>query len=184
MGDVQPTRPALLLLAAFSRYDEAIDWAVNRSETAWGPIGLASERFSFTETDYYVDSMGADLKKVFFVFDQPFDLGTLAKLKNETNAWEADYQRQADHPEQRALNLDPGYISESKLVLASTKDHAHRIYLNDGIYAEITLHYHQKAWQPLPWTYPDYRRADFHHFFRKCRDHLRDLRRKGELEQS
>ena len=76
------------------------------------------------------------------------------------------------HPEPRPLNLDPGYITAAKLVLASTKDHAHRIYLQDGIYAEVTLAYRHRAWQPLEWTYPDYRRADFQEFFTRCREFL------------
>ena len=176
MGEIQPTRPALLLFSAFSRYPAALEWAVQRAVKNYGAIGLQSEKFSFTETDYYDESMGVDLLKMFFVFDRPFDLGTLPTIKNETNRWEQEYREQAGHAEARPLNLDPGYISESKLVLASTKDHSHRIYLNDGIYAEITLHFHHKSWQPLPWTYPDYRRTDFQEFFARCRSHLRQLR--------
>ena len=179
MGDIQPARPALLLLGAFSRHEAALDWAAARATARWGAIGLRSDRFAFTETDYYLESMGTDLLKTFFVFDASFDLGTLPALKQQTNAWELEYRHETSHPEVRPLNLDPGYISESKLVLASTKDHAHRIYLNEGIYAEITLHFHPKKWQPLPWTYPDYRRADFHQFFSRCRDHLRNLRYRG-----
>jgi hypothetical protein len=64
-------------------------------------------------------------------------------------------------------------------VLASTKDHAHRIYLADGIYAEVTLAFRGGAWQPLDWTYPDYRRADFQAFFTKCRDVLRAAQRQN-----
>ena len=72
----------------------------------------------------------------------------------------------------RPLNLDPGYITPAKLVLASTKDHAHRIYLRDGIYAEVTLSFRGRKWQPLEWTYPDYRRDDYQRFFTECREWL------------
>jgi hypothetical protein len=71
------------------------------------------------------------------------------------------------------LNLDPGYITQAKLVLASTKDHAHRIYLADGIFAEVTLSYKHRRWQPHEWTFPDYRRDDYQAFFTQCRDYLR-----------
>ena len=81
--------------------------------------------------------------------------------------------RSAKHGESRPLNLDPGYITLAKLVLASTKDHSHRIYLGQGIYAEITLDLSRGGWQPSEWTYPDYRRADFHQFFVHCRDYLK-----------
>ena len=91
--------------------------------------------------------------------------GRLADIKRQTNAWEAEYAALGLHPEPRPLNLDPGYITLAKLVLASTKDHAHRIYLGDGIYAEVTLAYRDRRWQPLEWTYPDYRRDDYQQFF-------------------
>lgn len=76
------------------------------------------------------------------------------------------------HAESRPLNLDPGYLTPAKLVLASTKDHAHRIYLRDGIFAEVTLVYRKGKWQPLEWTYPDYRRDDYQQFFTRCRERL------------
>jgi hypothetical protein len=75
--------------------------------------------------------------------------------------------------EPRPLNLDPGYLTPAKLVLASTKDHAHRIYLSRGIYAEVTLFYKDRHWQPREWTFPDYRRADYQEFFSQCRAYLR-----------
>ena len=81
-------------------------------------------------------------------------------------------RRAGRHAEPRPLNLDPGYITPAKLVLASTKDHAHRIYLRDGIFAEVTLVYRQRKWQPLEWTYPDYRRDDYQRFFTQCREWL------------
>jgi hypothetical protein len=113
--------------------------------------------------------MGTDLKKQFVVFEQPIDPAALADIKRQTNAWEAEYAALGRHPEPRPLNLDPGYITAAKLVLASTKDHAHRIYLRDGIYAEVTLAYRDRRWQPHEWTYPDYRRDDYQQFFTDCR---------------
>ena len=67
------------------------------------------------------------------------------------------------------MNIDPGYLTQAKLVLASTKDHAHRIYLDRGIFAEVTLFYKDRHWQHRDWTFPDYRRADYHAFFDECR---------------
>ena len=133
---------------------------------------LTSESFPFTETDYYLKSMGTDLHKQFLAFETRIDPATLPAIKAQTNRWEAGYAQQAEHPEARPLNLDPGYITRAKLVLASTKDHAHRIYLQDGIYAEVTLGFRKGAWYGLPWTYPDYRREDFQDFFTRCREQL------------
>jgi hypothetical protein len=71
------------------------------------------------------------------------------------------------------LNLDPGYLTPAKLVLASTKDHAHRLYLARGIYAEVTLYFKGRRWQYRDWTFPDYRRDDYQQFFSACRELLR-----------
>jgi hypothetical protein len=118
--------------------------------------------------------MGSPLRKRFYAFEQLIDPARIAEIKRLTNSWERQYAQQFPTAEPRPLNLDPGYLELAKLVLASTKDHAHRIYLGGGIYAEVTLQYRLKAgWQPLPWTFPDYRRADYHEFFERCREHLR-----------
>ena len=104
-----------------------------------------SDAFDFTETDYYTATMGTGLKKQFVAFERLIDPAALADIKRQTNAWEAEYAALGRHAEPRPLNLDPGYITPAKLVLASTKDHAHRLYLRDGIYAEVTLAYPRPA---------------------------------------
>jgi hypothetical protein len=86
-------------------------------------------------------------------------------------------------PETRPLNLDPGYVSEAKLVLATTKDRDHRLYLQRGIYAEVTLHYYHRKWTPRDWTYPDYRSDEYHLFLDKCRDYLRQRLRQASTNQ-
>lgn len=173
MATSQPHSPALLILAAFSRYPEALDWAKQTAEEAWGAVALESERFDHRETTYYDATMGTDLKKTFFAFESPIDPAELVLCKETSNQWELDYQSLRKHPEPRPLNLDPGYLTEAKLVLATTKDRDHRIYLDRGIFAEVTLHFQRGRWQPRPWTYPDYQRADYHAFFTRCRDYLR-----------
>ena len=174
MAEPQRHPPVLLILAAFSRYPEALDWAWQHAESAWGRIVLESPRFEHRETTYYDATMGADLLKTFFAFESLVDPTELVAQKLTSNQWERDYQQLARHPEPRPLNLDPGYLTEAKLVLATTKDRDHRLYLDHGIYAEVTLHYQRGAWQPRPWTYPDYQRLDYHQFFTQCRDYLRE----------
>ncbi len=175
----QPTAPsgALLLLAAFSRHRAALDWARDRATATWGPVAMESDAFRFDQTDYYEPTMGKDLRKIFFAFDRPFDQGDLSEIKLLTNRWEEEYAASADHGEPRPLNLDPGYITLGKLVLASTKDYAHRIYLSRGIYAEITLYWRHAAWQSHEWTFADYRREDYQRFFSQCRELLHQRQR-------
>lgn len=177
MGHPTPPSASLLILAAFSRHGAALDWARQQAIETWGPLVLESPRFAFTETPYYEPSMGPTLQKTFFLLAPLYDPAALVDTKLRTNAWEEEYARSAGHPELRPLNLDPGYLTLGKLVLASTKDYTHRIYLDRGIYAEITLYYKHRRWQHHQWTFADYRRADYQAFFTACRDYLHRHRR-------
>ena len=178
MGQPTPHSPALLLLAAFSRHDDALHWAKQKAESQWGPVELESPAFDFVQTEYYTSTMGPGLKKVFFAFEKPFDPADMVDVKLLTNAWEDEYAALGKHPEPRPLNLDPGYITLGKLILASTKDFAHRIYLNRGIYAEVTLFYKHHQWRHHDCTFADYRREDYQQFFTLCRDRLHQRLRK------
>jgi len=179
MGEILQPVPVLPLVAAFSRYPAALQWARDRIEAAWGPIQLASPLFFFEETAYYEPTMGPGIQKCFWALKQRADPGAVVDWKLQANAWEREYAEESGHAEPRPLNLDPGYITSSKLVLATTKDHAHRIYLSRGIYAEVTLFYKHRSWQHRDWTFPDYRRADYQQFFSQCRDYLRLCEREG-----
>jgi hypothetical protein len=183
MGEPTPHPPILLLLAAFSRYDDALDWARQRAVEAWGPIERESPRFDFVETGYYDATMGPGLKKVFFTFQQPIDPERLVEIKLASNRWGEEYAAQAGKPEPRPLNLDPGYLTLGKLVLASTKDFAHRIYLSRGIYAEVTLQYRHHRWEHHQYTFPDYRREDYQRFFSECRERMKRGEGRGEREK-
>ncbi len=177
MGEVRLHPPVLPILAAFSRYDEALEWAKARLVKEWGPISLESEIFSFDDTTYYEKQMGAGLRKVLLAFERLMAPAELVDRKLATNVWEEEYRGVSNAPEARPLNLDPGYLTEAKLVLATTKDRDHRIYLDRGIFAEVTLHFHRGAWQSREWTYPDYQRSEYHRFFDRCREYYRQ--RKG-----
>lgn len=168
----QPARhpPVMLIMAVTSRYPAALDWAAERASQAWGPLADRSAAFEFRETDYYRATMGDDLRKQFLAFERPIDPDHLPDIKLQTGDWERKYARLAQHTEPRPLNLDPGYLTAAKLVLASTKDHSHRLYLARGIFAEVTLYFRQGRWQHREWTYPDYRRDDFQAFFLRVRN--------------
>ncbi|NLF06654.1 MAG: DUF4416 family protein [Pirellulaceae bacterium] len=173
MGHPTPHAPVLLLLPAFSRYEDALDWARLKAVEHFGPVALESPCFDFRETHYYDSTMGPDLKKVFFAFKRLIDPTEIVAVKLATNRWEEEYAASRDHAERRPLNLDPGYLTLGKLVLATTKDFAHRIYLSRGIYAEITLQYKHNAWRHHEYTFADYRREDYQRFFTECRERLK-----------
>jgi hypothetical protein len=174
MVNVRPHSPVLLFLAAFSRYGEALQWAEQQAVAHWGPVAVASEVFSFDQTDYYEPSMGPDLKKMLLVFERLIEPNALVDIKLQTGQWEAEYRQSHDWPEPRPLNLDPGYLTEAKLVLATTKDRNHRLYLDRGIFAEVTLCYQRGGvWLASEWTYRDYQTPGYHQFLNRCRVYLR-----------
>ncbi len=137
-----------------------------------GLIDFRSEFLSFTSTNYYEDEMGQGLQRQFISFENLIDAGTLADKKLWTNQVEQAFSEK--DTSRRRVNLDVGYVCMAKLVLASTKDHAHRIYLRDGIYAEITLRFYRKTFQPWEWTYPDYRSSDYIAIFNQIRTIYRE----------
>ena len=173
MGEIRPAAPVLRLAAIFSGDEAALTFARDQIAAAWGPPALVSEPFAFDETDYYAATMGGPLRKQFIACQTLADPAELADWKQTSNAWEAEYAQAHSGEVARPVNIDPGYLDRGKLLLASTKDHAHRIYLRDGVFAETTLYYRDKAWRAREWTFPDYRRADYHVFFEACRNYYR-----------
>lgn len=149
--------PALLVVAAFSRHPDALAWARQRLERDFGPVQRLSEAFAFNQTAYYAANMGEGLSKQFLCFGKLVPPERLAAIKVCTNALEQELAQSAAFREPRPVNLDPGLLVLGKFMLATTKDQAHRIYLSDGIFAEVTLHFREGAWVPWPWTYADYR---------------------------
>lgn len=173
MAEIRKHRHVLHLLAISSCHESAFDWAIDQAEAAWGPICLRSPRFDFSETKYYSRTMGDGLLKQLVAFERLIDQFDIVASKTQSNAWEEQFKAANDFPQDRPINLDPGYVTEAKLVLATTKDRDHRIYLKDGILAEVTLFYQDNRWQPSRWTYPDYMRDDVTGFLEQCRNWLR-----------
>src|SRR5262245_22644655 len=173
MAEPRPPAPVLLIVAVFSRHAAALDWARQHLESTFGPVGLSGPPYDFVQTDYYASTMGAGLSKQFLAFARLVSADCLPEAKQRTNALEQELARTGSFPEPRPLNLDPGTLGLGKLILATTKDQAHRIYLCDGIFAEVTLRYQAGAFEPWPWTYADYRLPQVRAFFQEARDYYR-----------
>jgi len=144
-----------------------------------GPPGPVSETMDFDFTDYYENESGTNLKRWFISFENPADPEKLVSLKIFTNALEVKLAEGASVP--RPINIDPGYITQAKVVLASAKDFSHRIYLRDGIYAEVTLNWRKEGWRKHPWTYPDFQSAEYHKYLTELRTRL--CRKLAELKK-
>ncbi len=173
MGQIRQHYRVLLIAAISSRYPEGIAWAAERAEQTWGKIQFQSPIFEFDQTEYYSKTMGEGIKKQLLAFERLIDPAEIADQKLISNHWEQEFANEFICPEPRPLNIDPGYLTEAKLVLVTTKDRDHRIFLRDGIFAEVTLHYQGKVWNAARWTYPDYLRSEYHDFFSECRGWFR-----------
>ena len=146
-----------------------------------GPIDFTSELMPFESTTYYEAEMGTDIQRQFISFERLIDAGTLAEMKLFTNRVEQTFAIRKPTGNARRVNLDAGYLCLAKLVLASTKNHAHRIYLCDGIYAEITLRFYRKTFQPWEWSYPDYRLPTYIAIFNQIREIYRNQLEHAEI---
>jgi hypothetical protein len=143
----------------------------------FGPIDFSSPVFDFNHTNYYEKEFGANLKRRFISFKKLINAADLWKTKVITNKLEKRFSKDS----KRQINLDPGYISQYNLILASTKNFSHRIYIKNGIHEEVTLIFIDKAFTALPWTYPDYQSKECVDVFIKMRDILNSQLRNEKL---
>ena len=173
MGKIRSISPAALI-AAITYADEAVlEDALNTMSSEYGAFAFQSEAFDFTMTEYYTAEMGHDLKKCFYCFEHPLIPDELADVKRFTNDVELQFARTDGDTISRIVNIDPGYVTLSKLVLASTKDYSHRIYIGKNIFAEITLQFIKGAFTRVPTTYPDYQTPVALDFFNRVRDYVK-----------
>ncbi|MCR9206020.1 MAG: DUF4416 family protein [Halobacteriovoraceae bacterium] len=129
---------------------------------------FSQEKFSLV--NYYEKEMGPKekLKRAFIFSKETGNREDLSSLKIQSNQLE-ERLKVAFTNEGRVVNFDPGFLGLEQVVLATCKPYSHRIYLNQGIYAELTFQFQQGHWHELPWTYPDYRE--------KCVKNLFDVQR-------
>lgn len=169
MGTARQPDQVKLIVGLLAREPALLGDAASQLAQAFGPLEERSEPQPFHYTDYYAAELGAQPWRQFLAFAHLVDPASLAAIKVQTNALEMAWAVEGRRP----INIDPGYISLSKLVLASTKNHWHRIYIGEGIYAEVTLPFRGGAFQPQEWTYPDYRAPESLAFFTAIRDRYR-----------
>ena len=165
MGKAKQPQPVKVVISMLTGCPEIWSEVVPKLEEALGPMDSMTEAFPFDHTEYYAAEFGPHLQRKFITFRRLVPPDRLPEIKNLTNHLEAGWADQG----KRRVNLDPGYVSLSKLVLATTKNHGHRLYLGQGIYGEVTLRYHKGTFAPWPWTYPDYASEPYLEFFNQIR---------------
>lgn len=173
MSAVRLIEPVVRICAVITRHDSARTWAIERLSQRWGIVHELSAAVPFDAGSFYRETMGDGLTQTLVAVGDFADPADLADWKHETNDWESLYASLNLSPETRPINLDAGYLSQAKLVLATIKDRDHRIYLRRGIFAEVTLNYVDKSWRHHRWSYPSYRDVAVAEFCQAVRVRLR-----------
>lgn len=175
MGKISAAAPVKLFVGMLSQEVSLFEQLTQKLVDLFGPVDFEGPVWPWEHTKYYADEMGNELKRKFIFFEKLISPETIADIKLKTNELENQYLN--EHAG-RKINLDPGYLDAAKIVLVSTKDFSHRIYLGSGIYGEVTLLYSGKDYQILPYTFPDYRSEEYMNIFKQAREIYKKRTRK------
>jgi hypothetical protein len=177
VSKLKESAPVKLIVSLITGNSNVIRPVLEKMEDKFGSMDFLSEKLAFNHTDYYKEEMGDELFRKFVSFEKLIKPDTLPDIKFFTNSLEQEY---LSGDGKRMVNIDPGYISMERLVLATGKNFTHRIYLRDGIYADLTLVYKGGSFQALEWTFPDYAEADMRKLLGGIRDRYAHQLKQGE----
>jgi hypothetical protein len=172
MWELKKPEPVKLIIGILAADENCLAAAIETLISDFGKVDLISDVWPFNQTDYYKEETGENILRQFVSVEKLIDPGKLAQIKHRTNELEKELAARLKVGLPRPVNLDPGIIEPSKLVLATTKNYAHRIYIGSEMYAEVTLIYEKGIWRAFEYTYPDYRQRYYHDFFTKIRTKL------------
>jgi hypothetical protein len=170
MATAQTFPPSRLVVGILIARRALLGALLTELEHRYGPMLCASTIRAFNESDYYDREMGGRPLRLWVAFEATVDPSLLAAIKGETNALEQRFLNDAGG---REVNLDPGMLSLTNLVLATAKGRAHRIALADGIWGDLTLIWSAGSFVPLQWTYADYRDEGVRELFSQWRATLK-----------
>ncbi len=144
--------PAKLVASLIYRDEARFSEACRLFAERLGSVERVSDPFPFDFTEYYAREMGAPLARRFVVAAEPIARDALARVKEAAEGIENALAVEG----RRTVNVDPGLLTEENFVLATGKNYSHRVYIRDGVFADLTLVYERGGYRALPWTYPDY----------------------------
>jgi len=166
MGNITEPSQVKLFIGMLSNEKSLFSAVDDQLRAAFGDIDFESPVWPWEHTKYYSKEMGEGLKRRFVFFEKHLNPGEISDVKVKTN--EIENQFLSDDGGRR-INIDPGYLDSAKLVLVSTKNFSHRVYLDKGIYGEVTLMYSGDNFHPLPYTFPDYKTDEYVEVFKEAR---------------
>ncbi len=168
MAETKAFTPLKLICGIIAVESDIFQLAQARLSELFGVVDSESTLFPFDSAGYYEKQMGSPLKRKFISFESLFPPDNLSGMKLKTNRLEDQIRKKTRSPT-RVVNLDPGFLSASSLIMATAKDFAHRIPLKKGIYAHLELLFGKDEIRMLKWTYPDYRTHAYDSYFFKVR---------------
>ena len=161
MGSQQEFKKVKLFCGLiYGSHDVYMD-IVGKLQLEFSKVDFESQQFDFDFTTYYNEEMGSPLYRRFISFDRLITPDRLPDIKLITNRLETANAVDG----KRVVNLDPGYLSDANVIIATTKNHYHRVPLAHGIYAHMEYVLKKKKPVPLEWTYPDFRSPQYMAFF-------------------
>jgi hypothetical protein len=170
MGVLHSPEVSRLFIGMLFSRQEILEPVTHVLIEAYGKALFQSPPRVWDFSDHYADELGSPVLRSFIFFDSCIDPAMLSDIKLSTN----DIETKFSEGNKRKINLDPGYLTLSKVVLASTKDYSHRICLGKGIYGEVTLFFKNNRFNSFPYTYRDYREQEYLELFQRMRDRLKE----------
>lgn len=164
MKPIEP-RPVKLFCGILYREKSILQKAVKLLTDRFGNVDYNSSSFLFDVTDYYVQEMGEPIFRIFYSFENLINPAQLVQIKLECN----EIEDKLAIARKRKVNLDPGYMDYDKIVLASFKYNAQKVYLNKGIYADVTMYYRKGRFIPSEWCFPDFKNGIYEKDFLEIR---------------
>jgi hypothetical protein len=172
MWTLKKPEPVKLIVGILACDQRAVNAAVDMIKAKFGNCDFESPVWPFTHTEYYANETGKEIVKKFVAIEKLILPEKLADIKLKTNKMEKKLAVRLGGNLTRPVNLDPGYIEPSKLVLASTKNFSHRIYIGKKIWAEVTLIFSKGQWKGFEYSFPDHKEDRYHGFFSQVREKL------------
>lgn len=173
MGNPSESLPVKFIVGFISSRAPETATARKILERKFGPVEAEFGPVDFSATSYYDKEFGSNLKRRFLSFKRLISLRRNYTIKQFTNSVE----RKLSKNSMRTVNIDPGYVSLSKLILFTTKNRSHRVYIDSGIYGDLELQFSGNSFSTLPWTYPDYASNEYITFFNTVRNnYLKEIR--------
>ena len=173
MGALLERRPVKLIASIIYKEEADLEAAQGKLKSIYGMLEDIEKVLPFDKTDYYYEELGKPLKRKFMCFKKLVNKEKIYRIKLKTNKIEDNFRKSG----RRIVNIDPGYVAEAKLVLLTTKDYTHRVYIGGQIFAESTLFFQDGTFKAWPWTYPDYASEEAISYFNEIREvYTRDIK--------